>query len=333
MPIVPANAEAIKQSAQVLRRGGLVAFPTETVYGLGADAENSEAVRKIFEVKRRPVAHPLIVHLADASLIDDWAIEVPSSAGALASAFWPGPLTIILRRSARVIDAITGGHHTVGLRVPSHPVALALLTEFGSGIAAPSANRFTQVSPTAAAHVATDLGDDVDLILDGGPCTVGVESTIVDLSQTVPRLLRPGGISREALELVLDQPLATADATHAQTPSPGQHPVHYSPKAKVIIVDRHDITSIAIESSLLQKRVHVFSFQPQPKSLSTVNWWQMPTDLAEVARQLYQRLRTADLTNSDVILVELPLTNGLGDAISDRLRRASGMASNEHAES
>ena len=333
MLIVPANPETIKQCAQILRRSGLVAFPTETVYGLGADAGNAEAVRKIFEVKRRPTAHPLIVHLADASMLDDWAIEVPSSANALANAFWPGPLTIILHRSARVIDAITGGHHTVGLRVPSHPVALALLTEFGSGIAAPSANRFTQVSPTTAAHVAADLGDEVDLILDGGPCTVGVESTIVDLSQTAPILLRPGGISREALELVLDQPLATADATHAQTPSPGQHPVHYSPKAKVIIVDSHEITRIAIELSRTNNRIHVFSFQPQPQPPSTMDWWQMPTELGEVARLLYQRLRDADSKNCEMILVELPPTNGLGEAISDRLRRAAGIASSEHSDS
>jgi L-threonylcarbamoyladenylate synthase len=324
MSIAPANPESIQQCAQILRRGGLVAFPTETVYGLGADARNQAAVSRVFSVKRRPVNHPLIVHLANSSMMDDWALDIPATARVLTHAFWPGPLTIILRRSDRVIDAVTGGHDTVGLRVPSHPVALALLDEFGSGIAAPSANRFTQVSPTTAAHVFTDLGDEVDLILDGGPCRVGVESTIVDLSQEYPRLLRPGGISREALELVLDQPLSMSITNQELTPSPGQHPIHYSPKTRVIVVDRNNIERAAQEYSRTEKRMHVFSFQPQPNLLPEANWWQMPMDLAEVARQLYQRLREADATNCELILVELPPANGLGEAISDRLLRAAG---------
>ena len=185
----------------VLRRGGLVAFPTETVYGLGADAANPAAVGRIFAVKGRPRSHPVIVHLAEATAVKAWAADVPPDAWALAEAFWPGPLTLILPRADHVPDAVTGGAATVGLRVPNQPLALELLSAFGSGIAAPSANRFGRVSPTTAAHVRADLGTAVDLVLDGGPCAVGVESTIVDLSRGAPRVLRLGGLSVDALSL------------------------------------------------------------------------------------------------------------------------------------
>ncbi len=193
------RAAEIARAVAVLRDGGLVAFPTETVYGLGADASNPAAMARIFAAKGRPADHPLIVHLASADEIGAWAASVPPLAAAFATACWPGPLTIILRRSERVPDAVTGGLDTVGLRVPSHPLALELLAAFGDGIAAPSANPFGSVSPTTADHVRTGLGDRVDLILDGGPCEVGVESTIVDLSGDEPAILRPGGLPRERL--------------------------------------------------------------------------------------------------------------------------------------
>src|SRR5687767_5950139 len=193
----------VDRAAAVLAAGGLVAFPTETVYGLGADASNDAAVAKIFAAKGRPTGHPLIVHLADASALDLWAIEIPDVARRLAEVAWPGPLTMILKKTARVSPATTGGAETVGLRVPAHPLAQALLRSFGGGVAAPSANRFGAVSPTTADHVARDLGDAVDYLLDGGACDVGVESTIVDLSRFATRgavLLRPGGMSRAAVE-------------------------------------------------------------------------------------------------------------------------------------
>ena len=193
----------IDRAVAVLRAGGLVAIPTETVYGLAADASNPGAVAKIFAVKQRPVHHPLIVHIAAAEQLDDWAATIPSAAAVLADACWPGPLTLLVPRAARVLDVVTGGLDTVGVRVPAHPLTLALLTEFGGGLAAPSANRFGRVSPTTAEHVRADLGDDVGFVLDGGPCPGGVESTIVDVSGPVPRLLRPGGIAREEIERVL----------------------------------------------------------------------------------------------------------------------------------
>src|SRR5258706_14352414 len=207
----------IARAADVLRAGGLVAFPTETVYGLGADASSEAACAKVFAVKQRPRAHPLIVHLPPSARLDDWARDVPEAARRLAQAGWPGPLTIIVRRGQRVALAATGGADTVGLRVPAHPVAQQLLAAFGGAIAAPSANRFGMVSPTTADHVAADLGESIDYILDGGACTVGVESTIVDYSRGVPVLLRPGGMPREAIEAITG-PLAAADAEAPAAP-------------------------------------------------------------------------------------------------------------------
>ena len=198
---------AIQQGVTILRAGGLVAFPTETVYGLGADAENATAVARIFAAKGRPAHHPLIVHFGNVHDLPAWAAEVPALAWRLAEHFWPGPLTMILRRHPRVPDAVTGGLDTVGLRVPSHPVAQALLGMFGGGVAAPSANRFGRVSPTTAEHVRSELGALVDYIIEGGACAVGLESTIVDLSSEAPAILRPGGVTQEALAAVLAQPV------------------------------------------------------------------------------------------------------------------------------
>src|SRR6185503_20849697 len=194
---------SIQTAVDVLRKGGLVAFPTETVYGLGADADNEQALKAIFRVKGRPETHPLIIHLNRREQLQDWAASIPDSARKLAERFWPGPLTLILKKASRVSKVVTGGQETVGLRVPDHPAALSLLREFGGGVAAPSANRFGRVSPTTAEHVRQDLGGDVDFILDGGPCSIGVESTIVDLSSGDPVILRPGGLTKERLEETL----------------------------------------------------------------------------------------------------------------------------------
>jgi L-threonylcarbamoyladenylate synthase len=198
---------SINQAVNILRTGGLVAFPTETVYGLGADARNSEALAKIFAAKQRPMDHPLIVHLADVSQLTDWAREIPESAHQLADIFWPGPLTLILKKARGVVDLVTGGQETVGLRIPSHPVAQALLKEFNSGIAAPSANRFGRISPTSAEAVREELGQSVDLILSGGQCEVGLESTILDLSSDIPVILRPGMITGLQIESILNIPV------------------------------------------------------------------------------------------------------------------------------
>src|SRR3989441_2066089 len=231
------DSEAIAGAVRVLRQGGLVAVPTETVYGLGADAESEAAIRRVFAVKRRPTSHPLIVHLGATSWLPLWARAIPPTARKLAGAFWPGPLTLVLPRSGRVLDAITGGQDTVALRVPAHPLMRQLLSAFGRGIAAPSANRFGKLSPTTAEHVRAELADEVDLVLDGGPCAIGIESTIVDLSCGSPTVLRPGGVSQDELERVLRQPVPGASNIRA----PGLFPSHYAPAAEVVLARASDV--------------------------------------------------------------------------------------------
>ncbi|MFN0245515.1 MAG: L-threonylcarbamoyladenylate synthase [Kofleriaceae bacterium] len=329
----------IARAAAILRDGGLVAFPTETVYGLGADASSESAVAKIFAVKGRPRAHPLIVHLAATAeaafdqTFDGWTREIPDAARQLARAFWPGPLTLILRRGPRVADATTGGADTVGLRVPAHPMALALLRSFGGGVAAPSANRFGAVSPTTADHVANDLGSDVDYILDGGACDVGVESTIVDLSRTGAVLLRPGGLAREDIEAVIG-PLAIADA-HAPA-APGTLASHYAPRARVYAVSLVDVPSMikqvfvtpppgvktAVRIAVLAPAA-AFALWPA-EALSHTEQRALPDDAAGMARELYAALRDLDASGVDVVIAALPPAVGLGEAVGDRLLRAAG---------
>ncbi|NVB81436.1 MAG: threonylcarbamoyl-AMP synthase [Kofleriaceae bacterium] len=310
----------ISRAADVLRAGGLVAFPTETVYGLGADASRDDAAAKIFAVKGRPRAHPLIVHLAPGAALGDWAIDIPEAAHHLVAAAWPGPLTVILRRGPRVALATTGGSDTVGLRVPSHPVAQELLRAFGGGVAAPSANRFGGVSPTTADHVASDLGDDVDYILDGGACEVGVESTIVDLSRGAPVLLRPGGMPREAIEAIVG-PLAAADA-HAPA-APGTLASHYAPRAEVIAVEPHEVPA-----AVAAARGNVAVLAPRAAFAAwgdlRARAYPLPDDLAGMARGLYAALRDLDALGVDVVIAALPPAVGLGEAVGDRLRRAAG---------
>jgi len=234
----------IAHAADVLRSGGLVAFPTETVYGLGADATNPRALRRLFAVKERPLDHPVIVHVARADQLDDLGREVPEIAHALAEACWPGPLTLVVRRRVgRVAAEATGGRDTVGIRVPDHPVARALLDAFGGGIAAPSANRFGRVSPTTARHVRDDLGADVDLVLDGGSCAVGVESTIFDVTNAEPVLLRVGGISEERLAALVGARLA--HRTAGEVAAPGTLASHYAPVARVELVRTAELAARA----------------------------------------------------------------------------------------
>jgi len=320
--VLKADATAIRKAAAILRRGGLVAFPTETVYGLGADAENETAMRALFAAKGRPADHPVIVHLADASLVDQFAIEVPDAARKLAAAFWPGPMTLVLRRRARIGDLVTGGLETVGLRVPGHPVAHALLTEFGGPIAAPSANRFGRVSCTRAEHVVAELGDRVELILDGGECKVGVESTIIDVSGKQPAILRPGAVTAEQVAAVLKGSLA-AGSTFSPRVS-GSLPSHYAPQARVELVEADEVVSRASELVSQGQKVAVIG----PASLQLtdrgIEFLPSPRGDEALAHSLYALLRRADELGCDVVVTSAPAEHGIGTAIADRLRRAAG---------
>lgn len=321
-PAAPSPA-ALAAAVQALRGGGLVAFPTETVYGLGADARSPDAVARIFAAKGRPSDHPLIVHLGSAEQLDDWAVDVPDAARRLADAFWPGPLALLLRRAAGVPDAVTGGLETVGLRVPGHPVALALLRAFGGGIAAPSANRYGRVSPTCADHVRAELGERVDVVLDGGRCGVGVESTIVDVSGAVPRILRPGAVTAADLERVLGRPVA--DAGRDAIPAPGRKPSHYAPRARVVLAARDSALAAIDDARAQDKRVALLA-DDRPCALpDDVTWLRLPADPAGQAQALYQRLRDVDACGADVVVAVPPVGDGLAEAVRDRLRRAAGL--------
>ncbi len=321
----PEISTNVARAAELLGSGALVAFPTETVYGLGANAADPVAVARIFAAKGRPADHPLIVHIPLGAPLERWASHVPEVARRLAERFWPGPLTLILRRQPGVPDVVTGGADTVGLRVPDHPMALDLLRRMGGGIAGPSANCFGRVSPTEAAHVAADLGDVVDLILDGGPCRVGIESTIVDCSGDAPAILRPGGIPRELLEAAWAAPIAVRSGGAVR--APGQHPVHYAPHTRVVLVDSEQaLRSRARE--LLQDGLRVAAMTAEVRALPPgVHAIEVPAALEAYAHDLYARLRAADSLGVDVLLVVRPAAAGLGEAIGDRLRRAAGPGS------
>ncbi|MFD3442264.1 L-threonylcarbamoyladenylate synthase [Streptomyces sp. NPDC058685] len=318
-----ARVTDIEKAAGVLRAGGLVALPTETVYGLGANAEDRVAVARIFQVKGRPPSHPLIVHIGGAEQLDDWVGDVPATARLLAEHFWPGPLTLVLRRGSRVPLEATGGLETVAVRVPDHPLALALLSAFGGGVTAPSANRFGSVSPTTADHVLAELGDAVDFVLDGGPCEVGVESTIVDATGEIPSVLRPGGVTREDLEALLGRPLAVPSTSRVRVP--GQHPSHYAPRARVVLVEPEKVIAEAELAQELGHRVGVLlppAFAEAPVKAHAVV--PLPDSMAAYARGLYGFLRELDQQGCDLIIASLPMEKGLGLAIANRLRRAAG---------
>lgn len=300
----------VGRAAASILAGGLVAMPTETVYGLGADATDVGAVARVFAVKGRPTGHPLIVHIGAPDMLDDWALDVPAYARDLAATCWPGPLTMLLRRSPRVPDAVTGGRDTVGLRVPAHPMALDLLARTGRGIAAPSANRFGQVSPTTARHVLDDLGELLDpardVILDGGASPVGVESTIVDCSVSPPQVLRPGGIPVADLEAVIGASLAAAAGPSRAA---GMLASHYAPRAAVLLVDSSDAARRRVaELEDAGERVRVMDHGD---------------DLVAAARSLYSDLRAADDAGATYVVAVMPPAAGLGHAIRDRLTKAS----------
>lgn len=309
--------KAVARAAEVLKRGGLVGFPTETVYGLGADASSKEAVARLYAAKRRPAAHPVIVHFADAAAAFAWAREVPAGARKLAAKFWPGPLTLVLKRSPKAGDFVTGGQDTIGVRVPSHPVAQALLTAFGGGIAAPSANRFGAISPTSAVHVRSDLGGDVEVVLDGGPSEVGIESTIVDLSSAQPVLLRPGKISRLELEEVLGEPVSE------RRPDSPRHSGglerHYAPRTPARLVPPHELDR---EIARLGARVAVLAFSRPDERVDY--WLRMPREPLGYAQRLYAALRELDGAGCEAILVEAPPETPEWAGVRDRLERAAG---------
>ena len=320
--MMPATETAVHAAAEVLRGGGLVVFPTETVYGLGADALNPAAVRDMFQAKGRPADHPVIVHLAEAGLIDRFAVDVPEAARVLAKAFWPGPLTLILKRSREIGDFVTGGLGTVGLRVPAHPVARSLLSEFGGPIAAPSANPFGRVSATRAEHVLAELNGRVDLILDGGPCEVGLESTIVDLASPHPAVLRPGVITAEQIAAVLPTEVRGAAASSPRVS--GSLPSHYAPRARVELVSPAELPHRARQLAQQGARVAVLTQNSlQIDSKNTILLMIQGSE-ADFAKELYDRLRRADELGCDVVLATLSPEVGLGAAIADRLRRAAG---------
>ena len=310
----------IHQAAEIIRQGGVVAFPTETVYGLGADALNPLAVARIFEIKDRPYFDPLIVHISDFEEMSGLALGIPPDAERLIKRCWPGPLTIVLSKKEAVPDLVTAGLPTVAIRMPKHPVALQLIREAGCPVAAPSANPFGYVSPTTADHVREQLGDRVDLILNGGSCEVGLESTIISFSEEKPRLLRPGGLPLEEIEAIIGK-VETNPVGETVPSSPGRLPRHYAPRTPILI-DRWKGDLEAYRG----KRVGLLAFrEPRVVSLPSdhVEVLSPGGDLREAASNLFAAIRRLDALDLEVILAEAVPEAGLGRAIMDRLRRAS----------
>lgn len=296
--------DLIEHAANILRAGGVVAFPTETVYGLGGDATNAAAIRRIFDIKGRPATNPLICHVADEITARRYARDWPLAASRIAQAFWPGPITVVVFKTPDIVDAATAGLNTVGLRAPNHPLTLALLRAFDRPLAGPSANRSTRISPTTAAHVRDELGDAVDLILDGGPCRVGIESTVLDLTTNPPRILRPGGVSRQQIEKVIGPVEIHSMPTEVGTPSksPGQHLVHYAPRTPAFRFEARDREKLDMtDAAIIEPTLDPESF----------------------ARNLYARLRLLDSQDLRAIYVQMPPDTPAWAAVRDRLMRAT----------
>jgi L-threonylcarbamoyladenylate synthase len=289
-----------------LRAGGVVALPTETVYGLAADITHESAIERVYAIKGRPRDHPLIVHVGSVREMEQYAVAVPPAAHRLAARFWPGPLTIVLRKSPQVPDVVTAGQPTVALRMVDHPLTLAILRVFGGAVAAPSANRFGRVSPTSAEHVRDDLGDDVDYIVDGGPCRVGVESTIVDLSGEVPAIPRVGAVGPSALASALGTPVVVRSGGPVRVP--GSLASHYAPRAELVLVDAAAVDAEVERRVAAGERVAKLT---------------LPEDPAAAARSLYASLRALDAEGNHAIVTALPPDDELHAAVRDRLARAA----------
>jgi L-threonylcarbamoyladenylate synthase len=296
--------DVVARAADVLRRGGVIAMPTETVYGLAADVANADAIARVYAIKGRPADHPLIVHAHDLRALDGYVAEITPALRALAARFWPGPLTAVVTRGPRTPRTVTGGQDTVAVRVPEHPLARAILGAFGGALAAPSANRFGRVSPTTAEHVRADLGGEVDLIVDGGPARVGVESTIVDLTGAVPAVLRAGAITPSQLGDALGTPVVTRVGGSVR--APGTLPSHYAPRARVVLAD--GAAEVARERAGAGERVALLT---------------LPDDPAAAAAALYATLRALDADGYDTIVAALPPDTEANAAVRDRLVRAA----------
>lgn len=318
------NAVDISKAVALLRAGQLVAFPTETVYGLGADARNELAISQVFTVKHRPRAHPLIVHLASSDQLQHWAMDMSPGVLTLAHTFWPGPLTMVLKKQSHVLDIVTGGQDTVALRVPSHPIALALLQAFGDGIVAPSANQFTHISPTTSAAVQEELGDAVSMILDGGACSVGVESTIVDMTGDVPIILRPGMISAKAIETVLGCMVITSPVERPIR-APGMHALHYAPVTKTILMAKSAIPDFlhTLHASDLPLALMMYSKDCILPIMKDVHLIQMPNSAQQYAHDLYHTLRMLDHQQFKQMVIEAVPESSDWVAIHDRLFKAT----------
>jgi L-threonylcarbamoyladenylate synthase len=311
----------LEKAVAILKRGGLVAFPTETVYGLGADAGNPDAIRKLYAAKGRPADHPVIVHLADAAQLTQWSREITPAANKLAQRFWPGPLTLILRRTPDVSDALTGGQDTIALRIPSHPMAHALLVKFGGGIAAPSANRFGHVSATTAQHVREEFGASVELVLDGGQSEVGIESTIVDVTGIQPVLLRPGHISAREIEVAAGVALASSQANSPR--APGTLAAHYAPNTPLLVMEGDLMLELAATLVRQGKSVAVLARSTLQPLLPGLKWIAAPHRAQAYAHDLYANLRALDAQGCDAILVEQLPQQPEWAAVNDRLGRAA----------
>jgi L-threonylcarbamoyladenylate synthase len=323
--IVRASQVEIDTAVQTLRDGELVAFPTETVYGLGANAQNPAAVRKIFAAKGRPENHPLIVHLDSPRFLHRWVREVSDTATKLAERFWPGPLTMVLPRAPNVHDVVTGGQDTVAIRVPSHPMAQQLLTAFGGGIAAPSANRYGRLSPTRPEHVRDELGDAIKVILDGGECQIGLESTILAVNGSEVRLLRPGAVTAGQLRTVIGDVLIGAALESPRVP--GSAPSHYAPTTSMTIVPSGEIDAHAATLSSGGRRIAVLAQRLPLKAHKYVTWINAGRRPEQYGHDLYANLRTLDRAGCQQILVQAVPDDERWDAIRDRLVRAAAAIS------
>lgn len=318
-PLSP-DPSALEEAASILRCGGLVAFPTETVYGLGADARSVDAVARIFEAKGRPADNPLIVHVASVEMAKTYAALWPELADRLAAVFWPGPLTLIVQKRPEIPDLVTAGLSAVGLRIPAHAIARQLIEHADLPIAAPSANPYMELSPTTAQHVAAGLGDRIDLILDGGPCAVGIESTVLDLTGTVPVILRPGGISLEAILAIAPETILGGGTVEAGArPSPGLAQRHYAPRTPLRLLERARLVQAAREAG----QAAVVTIGPAPEGLLGATLRELPAEPELYASALYAALHQLDEAGVREILVERPPEDAAWVAVSDRLRRAA----------
>jgi L-threonylcarbamoyladenylate synthase len=311
-----------EEAAEQLKQGCVIAIPTETVYGLAADASQPQAVSRIFSIKGRPVGHPLIVHIGSAAQVTEWAREIPDMLWRLAEQFWPGPLTVILKKQPHVSNLITGKQDTVGLRIPGHPKALQLLAILKRGLAAPSANRFGRVSPTKPQHVITELGDSIDGIIDGGICTVGIESTILDLTTIQPIILRPGQISQPAIEDCLGINLSPINR-QSNSRAPGMLKAHYAPATPLLVLEKSALPQQLGACLKHGLKVNLWSAARPDITDDNILWQPLPKDSQEFAKVLYQQLRQFDQTSAAITLIQRPADAPEWRAVIDRLSRAS----------